>query len=77
MAIETFDFDPADFLTSEEGIEEFLLATSEERDPESLAYVQTVVARARQKLANRAPFGEPLSKGRYGGWWRGALKGLR
>jgi hypothetical protein len=33
MANETFDLDPADFLTSEGGIEEFLLATSQERDP--------------------------------------------
>jgi DNA-binding phage protein len=77
MAIETFDFDPADFLTSEEGIEEYLLAATADGDPKLVADAQAVVARAKRKLASRAAFGETPLKGRYGGWWRGALKGLR
>ena len=58
MPIETFPFDPVDYLDSEEGIEEYLLAATEEGDPDGIADAQAVAARAREKLANRAASGD-------------------
>jgi probable addiction module antidote protein len=53
MPLETFPFDPSEFLDSEEGIEEFMLAAFETRDPAYIAKSLGVVAKARNmsKLA--------------------------
>jgi DNA-binding phage protein len=44
------DIDPADHLTSEEEIAEYLRAIIRQRDSKLLAYAQTVVERARERL---------------------------
>ena len=47
MALATTVFDPADYLTTAEGVEEFLRAAFEDGSPEEIAHSLGVVARAR------------------------------
>jgi probable addiction module antidote protein len=47
MGMKTRVFDPARYLESEEEIEEYLLAMSENGDPAEIAHALGVVARAR------------------------------
>lgn len=47
MNIETALFDPSDYLTEEETIEEYLTAAMEDQDPEMLLVALRNVARAR------------------------------
>lgn len=46
MALETFPFDPADYINTAEGVEEFLRAAFEDGSPEEIADALGVVARA-------------------------------
>ncbi len=47
MPLETFEYDSAEFLESEEAIAEYLLAASEDGDANHIARALGVVARAR------------------------------
>ena len=47
MPLETFEYDSAEFLGSEEAIAEYLLAASEDGDANHVARALGVVARAR------------------------------
>src|ERR1700761_3195429 len=47
MALKTTSFDPADHLTTAEGVEEFLRSAFEDGSPEEIAASLGVVARAR------------------------------
>jgi probable addiction module antidote protein len=47
MAIETTRFDPADYLTTAEGVEEFLRSAFEDGTPEEIAHSLGIVARAK------------------------------
>ncbi len=47
MALKTYPFDPAKYLTDAEGVEEYLRAAFEEGDPAGIADAFGVVARAR------------------------------
>lgn len=47
MPLETFPFDPARYLDTEEGIEEFMIAAFEEGDPAFIAKCLGIVARAK------------------------------
>jgi probable addiction module antidote protein len=47
MPLETFEYDSAEFLGSEEAIAEYLLADSEDEDANHIARALGVVARAR------------------------------
>jgi probable addiction module antidote protein len=59
MALTTRPFDPAEFLDSEEGIEEYVRAASEDGDASAIAHALGVVARARGMSALSRQTGIP------------------
>jgi probable addiction module antidote protein len=54
MALKTYPFDPADFLTDDETIAEYLTLSLESDDPREIAQALGAVARARGGMAELA-----------------------